>query len=174
MNEFSDENEVLMEKEKDEYEYIPDGTVKIIPELKYDGYPLGLIINFKIGEKTFYKIKDITRFYDAYTNRETLYHGAKLSFVHCEEAFSSKAKPFLRFILKYAETIDYANNMLKNNKYYYGNGQISKSNIELTGSAADDFFDIFNDSEEYAIEYNKEKIKKPLDNILKLEYTNKL
>ena len=158
MNEFSDENEVLMEKEKDEYEYIPDGTVKIIPELKYDGYPLGLIINFKIGEKTFYKIKDITRFYDAYTNRETLYHGAKLSFVHCEEAFSSKAKPFLRFILKYAETIDYANNMLKNNKYYYGNGQISKSNIELTGSAADDFFDIFNDSEEYAIEYNKEKI----------------
>lgn len=164
MRNFSCEETNSEEEIIEEDEYIPNGTIKIIPELKYDGYPLGLIINFKIGEKVFYKIKDITRFYNAYIERKTLYHGAKLSFVHCKEAFSAKAKPFLEFILKYAETIDYANNMIKNNKYYYSNGQIAKSNIELTGSAADDFFEIFKDEEEYAIEYNKEKINFKLTN----------
>ena len=156
INDFSEESNI--NEQEDEYDYLPKGTIKIIPELKYEGYPLGLKLGFKIGEKQLYKIKDITRFYSAYINRETLYHGTKLSFVHSEEAFSDKAKPFLNFILKYAETIDYANSMLKNNRFYYANGQISKSSIELTGSAADDFFNIFKEDEEYAIEYNKEKI----------------
>ena len=162
INDFS--KDTFYETDSDEYEYLPDGTIKIIPELKYEGYPLGLKLDFKIGEKQLYKIKDITRFYSAYINREMLYHGSKLSFVHSEEAFSSKAKPFLNFILKYAETIDYANSMIKNNRYYYSSGQLSKSDIELTGSAADDFFSIFNEGEEYAIEYNKEKISFKLIN----------
>ena len=145
-------------------DYLPNGTIKLIPELKYDGYPLGLMLYFKIGEKQLYRIKDLLRFYDAYLKRENLYYGSKLSFIHCEDAFSSKAKAFLDYILKYAETIQYANNILKENKYYYTKGQISKAGIELVGSAADDFFNIFNEEEEYAIEYNKEKISFKLTN----------
>lgn len=144
--------------------YIPNGTIKIIPELRYDGYPLGLVLDFKVGERQLYKIKDLTRFYNAYVNRENLYYGSKLSFVHCEEAFSPKAKAFLDFILKYAETIHYANNILRESKYYYSKKQISKEGIELVGSAADDFFKIFNDEERYAIEYNREKISFKLTN----------
>ena len=153
---FEENTEIILGNNDIDVDYIPDGTVKIIPELKYDGYPLGLVLNFKIGEKQLYRIKDLLRFYDAYLNRENLYYGSKLSFVHCEQAFSNKAKAFLDFILKYAETIQYANNILKENKYYYTKGQISKSGIDLVGSAADDFFSIFNEDEEYAIEYNKE------------------
>ncbi len=164
MSNFEEPIEIDSDREYNDIDYIPSGTVKIIPELKYDGYPLGLVLNFKIGEKQLYKIKDLTRFYDAYINRENLYYGSKLSFVHCEEAFSSKAKAFLNFILKYAETIQYANNILKGNRYYYSKGQLSKSGIELVGSAADDFFEIFNAEEEYAIEYNKEKISFKLTN----------
>ena len=163
INELSNES-TYSEINQEEYEYLPNGAIKIIPELKYDGYPLGLKLGFKIGEKQLYKMKDITKFYNAYINRETLYYGSKLSFVHSEEAFSNKAKPFLRFILKYAETIDYANSMLKNNRYYYSNIHIPKATIELTGSSADDFFDIFNEGEEYAIEYNKTKISFKLIN----------
>ena len=149
-------NEFSINADSEEFEYIPEGTIKIIPELKYDGYPLGLKLGFKIGEKQFYKIKDLTKFYSAFINKEMLYYGAKLSFVHTEEAFSNRAKPFLQLILKYAETIDYANNIIKNTRYYYSTRNISKADIELTGSVADDFFDIFNE-EEYLIEYNKEK-----------------
>lgn len=159
----SNEEDNLIDNYND-VDYIPNGTIKIIPELKYDGYPLGLVLDFKIGEKQLYKIKDLTRFYDAYINRENIYYGSKLSFVHCEEAFSPKAKSFLNFILKYAETIQYANNILKESRYYYTKGQISKSGIELVGSAADDFFSIFNDEERYAIEYNKENISFKLTN----------
>lgn len=158
INSFEDNEESISIDEYSEIDYIPNGTIKIIPELKYDGYPLGLVLDFKIGDRQLYKIKDLTKFYDAYINRENLYYGSKLSFIHCEEAFSPKAKAFLDFILKYAETIQYANNILKGSRYYYTKGQISKSGIELVGSAADDFFKIFNDEEPYAIEYNKEKI----------------
>lgn len=164
MNKFVNSEEDNWIEEYSELDYIPNGSIKIIPELKYDGYPLGLVLEFKIGENQLYKIKDLTKFYDVYINRESLYYGSKLSFVHCEEAFSSKAKVFLDFILKYAETIQYANNVLKQSRYYYSKGQIAKSRIELSGSAADDFFKIFNDEEEYAIEYNKEKIVFKLTN----------
>jgi hypothetical protein len=152
------EEKYTQNQENEETEYYElNGTIKIIPELKYDGYPLGLKLSFKIGERQLYKIKDLTRFYNAYINKENLYYGSKLCFVHNDEAFSEKAKPFLNFILKYSETIDYTNNMLKNSRHYYSGTQISKTNIELSGSAADDFFSIFNDEQEYAIEYNKEK-----------------
>ena len=164
INNFESKEEIVSIDEYNEIDYIPNGTIKIIPELKYDGYPLGLVLDFKIGEKQLYRIKDLTRFYDAYINRENIYYGSKLSFVHCEEAFSPKAKAFLDFILKYAETIQYANNILKGSRYYYTKGQISKSGIELVGSAADDFFRIFNDDETYAIEYNKENINFKLTN----------
>ena len=164
INNFESNEDVLSINDYSEIDYIPNGTIKIIPELKYDGYPLGLVLDFKIGEKQLYRIKDLTRFYDAYMNRENIYYGSKLSFVHCEEAFSPKAKAFLDFILKYAETIQYANNILKGSRYYYTKGQISKSGIELVGSAADDFFRIFNDDETYVIEYNKENINFKLTN----------
>ncbi len=163
INDFQDDQENTI-IDNNEVDYIPNGTIKIIPELRYDGYPLGLVLDFKVGEKQLYKIKDLTKFYDAYINRENIYYGSKLSFVHCEEAFSTKAKSFLNFILKYAETIQYANNILKGSRYYYTKGQISKSGIELVGSAADDFFSIFNDEERYAIEYNKENISFKLTN----------
>ena len=164
INNFEGSEEETSIEDNNETVYIPNQSVKIIPELKYDGYPLGLVLDFKIGEKQLYKIKDLTKFYDAYINRKSLYYGSKLSFVHCEEAFSQKAKVFLDFILKYSETIQYANNVLKQSRYYYSKGQIAKSRLELSGSAADDFFKIFNDEEEYAIEYNKEKITFKLTN----------
>ena len=84
-------------------------TVSIEPKIIYHRFTKELKIEFKIGNKQLYVLKDLPAFYNRMLNGALYKYGAKLEFVHTEEAFEEKSIPLLRYILKYAEIIKYTN-----------------------------------------------------------------
>lgn len=117
------------------------GTIRIEPKIFYDKFSGDMKIEFKIGNKKMYKIKNLAEFYTRMMNKEFYRYGEKLQFVHTEDVFEEDSKKILNFIMKYAEIIKYANSNSNSNYKYYGKA-LSETSIIVGNSAIDDLFDV--------------------------------
>ena len=122
------------------------GTIKIEPSIYYDKFSGEMKVEFKIGNKNMYKIKNLSEFYTRMMKKEFYKYGSKLQFIHVYEAFEENSKGLLDFILKYSEIIKYANSNANSNYRYYGKA-LSETSIILGNSGIDDFFDVINGKE---------------------------
>ena len=117
------------------------GTIKLEPEIFYDKFTGDMKVEFKVGNKRMYKIKNLSEFYTRMLNKELYRYGQKLQFVHTRESFEKESLPLLDFLMKYAEIIKYANSNSNSNYRFYGNA-LSETNIILSNSGIDDLFEI--------------------------------
>ncbi len=117
------------------------GTIKIEPFVLYDKFTGDMRVEFKIGDKKMYKIKDLSEFYTRMMQKEFYRYGEKLQFIHTREVFEEDSKPLLDFIMQYAEIIKYANSNSNSNYRYYGKA-LSETSILLGNSGIDDLFDV--------------------------------
>ena len=53
-------------------------NIRIVPKFFYDNFKKQLKVEFKIGNKRMYKIKDLSEFYDHIRNQEFYRYGEKL------------------------------------------------------------------------------------------------
>ena len=98
-------------------------------------------VEFKIGNKKMYKIKNLAEFYTRMIDKEFFKYGEKLQFIHTPDVFTKDSQELLQFILKYAEIIKYANSNSNSNYRYYGKA-LSETSIILGNSGIDDLFEI--------------------------------
>lgn len=118
------------------------GTIRIEPRILYDKFSGEMKLEFKMGNKRMYKIKNLVDFYQYMTRKEFYRYGDKLQFVHTKEMFTLESQPLLAFIMQYAEVISYANSNANSNYRYYGKA-LSESSIVLSPSGMDDFFSVY-------------------------------
>ena len=86
-------------QEKEEYAQ----NIKIIPKIFYNEFTKQLKVEFKIGDKQLYKLKNLPEFYERMLNQEVYQYGNKLNIIHKAESFEEQSMPILQFLLKYAE-----------------------------------------------------------------------
>lgn len=135
------------------------GTIKLEPKVIYDKFSGDMKVEFKIGSKKMYKIKDLSEFYTRMLGNQFYKYGQNLEFVHTREAFEEDSKPLLDFILRYAEIIKYANSNSNSNYRYYGKA-LSDTNIILGNSGADELFDLLEGKKVlFQKDYNTEEIE---------------
>lgn len=130
-------------------------VVKIQPKILYNSYNKTLKMEIEIGDKQLYKIKSISEFYERIINEEQYKYGVKLDFIHNEEAFRKEDIPLLKYILKYAEIIKYANDTMGNYSHY--GRTIADNYITISNNGIDELFDIMNGKE---ILFQRENILK--------------
>lgn len=128
--------------EEEQKEKIPLRKIQIVPKILYDKIYGELKLEFRIGEKKLYRIKNLPEFYERMQKQEKYQYGSKLEFIHKEEAFSEESLPLLHFILKQAEIIKYVNNIANTNYRYYGKA-LNESYFILADTALDEFFEIW-------------------------------
>ena len=135
------------------------GTIKIEPKVFYDKFSGDMRVEFKIGDKKMYKIKNLAQFYTLMMNKEFYRYGEKLKFIHTENAFEEDSKKILEFIMKYSEIIKYANSNSNSNFKYYGKA-LSETSIIVGNSAMDDLFEALAEKKvELQRDYNKSEIE---------------
>ena len=122
------------------------GDIKLEPTIFYDKFQGDIKVEFKIGKKKMYKIKNLAEFYTRMMEKDFYKYGEKLQFVHTKEAFSEESQSLLAFILKYAEIIKYANSNSNSNYRYYGKA-LSETSILLGNSGLDDLFEVLKGQE---------------------------
>ncbi|MBP3255242.1 MAG: DEAD/DEAH box helicase [Clostridia bacterium] len=115
-------------------------TIKLEPKLIYNSYTKSLKIEFKIGNKNTYILKDLTEFYDHMIKEEYFQYGSKLSFKHTKDVFEPNSVGLLEFVMKYAEIIKYANESSK--EYAYYGTQLSDRYITISNTGIDDLFKV--------------------------------
>lgn len=156
-------NEELDNIDTDIEEVKNKGSIKIEPEIIYDKFTKEMKVEFKIGTKRMYKIKNLAEFYSRMINQEFYKYGDKLEFIHREDMFTEESQKILKFILKYSEMILIINSNANTNYRYY-NKSISESNIIVGNTAIDELFETL---EGKKVEINREYDKKII------EFTNK-
>ena len=135
------------------------GTIKIEPKVFYDKFSSDMRVEFKIGDKKMYKIKNLAQFYTLMMNKEFYRYGEKLKFIHTENAFEEDSKKILEFIMKYSEIIKYANSNSNSNFKYYGKA-LSETSIIVGNSAMDDLFEVLKGKKvEFQRDYNTSEIQ---------------
>ena len=133
------------------------GTIRLEPKIIYDKFSGDMKVEFKIGNKKMYLIKDLADFYTRMMNNQFYKYGEKLEFVHTKEMFDEKSKKILDFLIKYAELIKYANSKDNNNYRYYGK-TLNEMNITLGNSGIDELFEIL---KENTVDFQKDcRVKK--------------
>jgi len=132
-----------------------NNNIDIIPVLKLNRYG-EYEVSFKIGENKMYKIKNIEEFYKNFTNSSIFKYGEHLAFEHKEQVFTSTAKDFLKFILKYGQAI-YFGNVALENRATYNNTKIPTSSLILKEAVLEDFFEILKKNKSM-IELDSQKI----------------
>lgn len=138
--------------------------IKIEPKIIYDKQAETMKVEIFIGNKTMYKIKELSKFYSRMTKKEDYKYGDKLEFVHTKQAFEEDYLPILDFVLKYAEIIEYGNTN-SNNNYRFGTTALSESTIVLNGSGLDELFEVLkNKKAKFEKEGNEKKIEFIPDN----------
>lgn len=115
-------------------------SIKLEPKLIYNSYLKTLKLEIKIGDKQLYKLKNLPEFYDRMQKKEFYRYGAKLEFTHEEEAFDINAIPLLKYVLKYAEIIKYANETT--NPYTYYGRTMEDSYITISNTGMDELFEV--------------------------------
>lgn len=131
---------------EDDVPIVDSNNIKIVPTILYDKFSEEIKVEFKIGTKQLYKLKNLVDFYDRMLNKEAFKYGAKLNFVHTESAFTADSLPLLHFIMKYAEIIKYVNSNSNSMHRFYGRS-LSVENITLSNSGLDELFEIFKNKE---------------------------
>ena len=119
-----------------EEEYAKD--VQIIPKIFYNEFTKQLRVEFKIGDKQFYKIKNLPEFYDKMLHKEIYKYGNKLNLIHQEQSFEEDSISILKFLLKYAEIMKYHNEVM--NEYNYYTKNFVPDSILISNTGLDDFF----------------------------------
>ncbi len=153
-------NEEIEEMEQEEEITLKNkGTIKLEPKIIYDKFSGDMKVEFKIGSKKMYKLKDLSEFYTRMLEKEFYKYGEKLQFVHTKEMFEEDSKPLLNFILQYAEIIKYANSNSNSNYRYYGKA-LSDTSIILGNSGIDDIFQVLKGKKvAFQKDYNTEEIE---------------
>lgn len=153
-------NEEIDEINQDEEIEIKNkGTIKIEPKIIYDKFSGDMKVEFKIGTKKMYKMKDLSEFYTRMLEKEFYKYGEKLQFIHTREMFEEDSQALLDFILRYAEIIKYANSNSNSNYRYYGKA-LSDTSIILGNSGMDDLFDVLNGKKvTFQKDYNTDEIE---------------
>ncbi len=132
------------------------GDVRLEAKVIYNYNSKNIKVEFKIGNKQMYKIKNIPDFYDRMQNNENYKYGLKLEFIHSREAFEKESIRLLDFAMKYGEIIKYANESA--DKYY--TSLLNNSYITLSNSGMDDFFNVIKgNSIEFETEYTTERVQ---------------
>ena len=117
------------------------GNIKIEPKILYDKFSKNIKIEFKIGNKRMYKIKNLSEFYTRMMEKENYKYGDRLEFIHKKENFDDESQKLLEFIMKYSEIIKYTNSNTNTNYGYYGK-VLNESNIIVGNNGMDELFDI--------------------------------
>ena len=131
------------------------GDIKLEPKIFYDKFVNQMQVEFRIGNKKMYKLKDLAEFYTRMIEKKFYKYGEKLEFLHTKDAFEESSKPLLEFLLKYAEIIKYANSNINSNYRYYGKA-LNENSIILGNSGIDDLFEILKSQKvEFQKEYQK-------------------
>ena len=153
-------NEEIEEINNDEEMILKNkGTIQLEPKIIYDKFSGDMKIEFKIGIKKMYRIKDLTEFYTRMLEKQFYKYGQKLEFVHTRDMFEEDSKPLLDFLLRYAEVIRYANSNSNSNYRYYGKA-LSDTNILLGNSGIDELFELLKGKKiDFQKDYNTEEIE---------------
>ena len=152
-------NEEIDGIDSDDDELKNKGTIHLEPKVIYDKFLGDMKVEFKIGNKRMYKIKNLSEFYTRMMEKEFYKYGEKLQFVHTKEMFDKESQKLLEFLLKYAEIIKYANSNSNSNYRYYGKA-LSETSILLGNSGIDDLFEILQGKQvEFQRDYLNEKIE---------------
>ncbi len=151
INSFYEEEQIEQKSEK----YLGE-KVSLEPIILYKQNSKEIKLEFKIGNKQMYKIKDLPEFYDRMQKNEKYRYGLKLELLHTREAFEKESLPLLDFMLKYAEIKKYTN---ESNEKFFVNA-LNNSSIVLSNTALDEFFETMSGKEvEVETEYSTERIK---------------
>ncbi len=135
-----------------------NASIKLVPEIIYDQYTKKLKVEFKIGKKELFKIKNLVEFYDKMLNEENYKYNDSLEFIHKKENFEKSSLPILDFLLKYAEIMKFSGEITNNYTYYPKN--FLHSNIVLSNTALDEIFNIYNNKQiTFEIGENKKNVK---------------
>lgn len=125
------------EKKEDNIEHAQN--INIIPKIYYDDFKKKMKVEFKIGDKQFYKIKNLPDFYTKMLHQESHQYGTKLNLIHKRESFLEESLPILEFILKYAEIMKYSNEEAESYNYY--KKAYILDNIFISNMGLDDLFE---------------------------------
>lgn len=136
---FMQEND---EKKEEILEYARN--INIIPKIYYDDFNKKMKVEFKIGDKQLYKIKNLPDFYNKMLHQEPYQYGTKLNLVHKRESFSRESLPILDFMLKYAEIMKYSNEASEGYNYY--KKAFILDNIFISNMGLDDLFEALQES----------------------------
>lgn len=142
------------------------GTINIEPQILYDKFSGNMKIEFKIGKTRMYKIKNLSEFYTRVINKEKYKYREGLQFVHTEESFTPESQELLKFIMKYAEMIKFANSNSNSNYKYYGKA-LNENTIIIGNSGIDEIFEIlknkdvifYRDAKEEKVKFVEERPK---------------
>lgn len=126
--------------EEKQIEVLEPHSVKIEPKIIYNSFQKNLKVEFKIGDKQLYKLKNLPEFYERMLKKENYKYGSKLEFIHTEEAFEEESIPLLHYILKYAEIIKYANE--STGSYGHYGSTMENGFITISNSGMDELFQI--------------------------------
>ena len=121
-----------------------EGTIKIEPQIIYDKFTKEMKVEFKIGNKRMYKLKNLAEFYLRMINKEFYRYGDKLEFIHTKEMFDKNSQGLLEFLMKYAEIIAFTNSNANANYRYYGK-TLNESSIIIGNTAIDELFEKLKD-----------------------------
>ena len=136
LNTFMPITEVTKQENKIAEEYAQN--VKIIPKIFYNEFTKQLKVEFKIGDKQLYKLKNLPEFYERMLKQETYQYGTKLNLIHKVESFCDQSIPVLTFLLKYAEIMKYHNEVANSYNEYKRN--FNQDHILISNTGLDDFF----------------------------------
>lgn len=152
-------NEEIENINGEEQDNKKNGTVSIEPKILYDKFSGNMKMEFKIGKTKMYKIKNLAEFYSKMMNKENFKYREGLQFVHTESEFTQESKPLLKFILKYAEMIKFANSNSNSNYKYFGKA-LNENTILIGNSGIDEIFEILKGKDvEFYKDAKDEKVK---------------
>lgn len=132
----------FLEINNKEEELAQDGTsgIKLVPIFLYNDTDKKLKVEFKIGNEQLTKINNLPDFFERMLNREKYKYNNVLEFIHEENVFEEQSRPLLKFLLKYAEIIKYANDV--NNNYAHYGRNFNVNNVVLSNTGLDELFEI--------------------------------
>ena len=130
-------------------------NVKILPKVFYNEFTKQLKVEFKIGDKQFYKIKNLPEFYERMLNKESYQYGSKLNLLHVADSFEEQSISILKFLLKYAEIMKYNSEVASGYNYY--NKNFMPDCILISNTGLDDFFSCLQNKEVLFQKGEKEK-----------------
>ncbi len=144
-------------------------NIKLVPIFLYSETDKKLKLEFKIGNEQLYKIANLPEFFEKMLNKEKYKYSSDLEFIHNEKAFEKKYIPLLKFLMKYAEIIKYANET--NNNYAYYGRTFNVSNILISNTGLDEIFEILKNETVIFQTANEEKKVKFINEPINIKFT---